>query len=167
MRKLGQGCRLGVSLKACEDEIAEYMQAILQLEEDTLLAFKSGLLVARDHADRSKVWDQIDWTTIWIPSNIEATVPPYFRQPGKIRKLSREYDKQCETSKGKEKQQAEFPSLYFYFNTLYIYIFMIQNTLFFSFLLIHSKPLYESHATILFDMCRYPQPSYFHKCFDL
>ena len=68
-----------------------------------LLAFESGLLVARDHADRSKVWDQIDWTTIRIPSNIDATVPPYFRQPGKISKLSREYDKQCETSKGKEK----------------------------------------------------------------
>ena len=96
--------RLDVSLKACEQEIAEYRQDIPQLEEDKLLAFESGLLVARDHADRSKVWDQIDWTTIRIPSNIEATVPPYFRQPGKIRKLSREYDKQCETSKGKEKQ---------------------------------------------------------------
>ena len=96
--------QLEVSLKACKEEIAEYRQAILQLEEDKLLAFESGILVARDHADRSKVWDQIDWTTIRIPSNIEATVPPYFRQPGKIRKLSQEYDKQCETSKGKEKQ---------------------------------------------------------------
>ena len=95
--------QLEVSLKACEEEIVEYRQAIPQLEEDKLLAFESGLLVARDHVDRSKVWDQIDWTTIRIPSNIEATVPPYFRQPGKIRKLSREYDKQCETSKGKEK----------------------------------------------------------------
>ena len=96
--------RLEASLKACEQEIAEYRQAIPQLEEDKLLAFESGLLVARDHADRSKVWDQIDWTTIRIPSNIEATVLPYFHQPGKIRKLSREYDKQCETSKGNEKQ---------------------------------------------------------------
>ena len=96
--------RLEVSLKACEEEIAEYRQAIPQLEEDKLLAFESGLLVARDHAYQSKVWDQIDWTTIQIPSNIKATVPLYFRQPGKIRKLSREYDKQCETSKGKETQ---------------------------------------------------------------
>ena len=95
--------RLEVSLKSCEQEIAEYRQDIPQLEEDKLLAFESGLLVAQDHVDRSKVWDQIDWTTIRIPSNIEATVPPYFRQPGKIRKFSLEYDKQCETSKGKEK----------------------------------------------------------------
>ena len=94
--------KLEVSLKAREEEVDEYRQAIPQLEEDKLLAFESGLLVARDHADRSKVWDQIDWTTIRIPSNIDATVPPYFRKPGKISKLSREYDKQCETSKRKE-----------------------------------------------------------------
>ena len=95
---------LEVSLKACEEEVEEYRQAIPQLEEDKLLAFESDLLVARDHADCSKVWDQIDWTTIRIPSNIDATVPPYFRQPGKIRNLSREYDKQSEIDKGKEKQ---------------------------------------------------------------
>ena len=94
--------KLEVSLKACEEEVDEYRQAVPQLEEDKLLAFESGLLVARDHADRSKVWDQIDWTTIRIPSNNDATLPPYFRKPGKISKLSREYDKQCETSKRKE-----------------------------------------------------------------
>ena len=71
--------KLEVSLKTCEEEVNEYRQAIPQLEEDKLLAFESGLLVARDHVDRSKVWDQIDWTTIRIPTNIEASVPLYFR----------------------------------------------------------------------------------------
>ena len=42
---------LEVSLKTCEEEINEYRQAIPQLEEDKLLAFESGLLVARDHVD--------------------------------------------------------------------------------------------------------------------
>ena len=96
--------RMEAYLKACEQEIAEYRHDISQLEEDKLMAFESGLLVAREHADRSKVWDQIEWTTIRIPNNIEATFSPYFRQPGKIRNLAREYDKQCETSKEKEKQ---------------------------------------------------------------
>ena len=43
------------SLKACEQEIAEYRQDIPQLKEEKLLGFESGLLVARDHADRLKV----------------------------------------------------------------------------------------------------------------
>ena len=68
------------------------------------MAFESGLIVALDHADRSKFWNQIDWTTIQIPTKIKAMVPPYFRQSGKIRDLALEYDKQCETIKGKEKQ---------------------------------------------------------------
>ncbi len=76
------------SLKIAQQDITEYRHDIPRIEEEKLLAFESGLLVARHHVDRFPVWDKIDWTSLKVPANIDAPVPSYSLQQGKIKHLS-------------------------------------------------------------------------------
>lgn len=94
-------------LEAYEQELAELKKDIPWIEEEKVTTFEIGLLLAKDHTDKTLVWDQIDWTTLWISEQIDIPVPTYFLQARKVKYLVCQYMRQKKddaTKKGKGKE---------------------------------------------------------------
>ena len=62
-------------LEACEWDLVEFRHDIPWIEEEKFIAFETEFLLARDQADKSHIWDQIDWTTLQVLEHVGVSVP--------------------------------------------------------------------------------------------
>ena len=50
-----------------EADLQELKEDVLRIKEEKFTTFETRLLLARDHVDKSTIWDQINLANIQVP----------------------------------------------------------------------------------------------------